>query len=50
MLKISRIVDQLRAEEARLLADVEKVRAAISTLTRAAGVAAPQMRRGPGQR
>jgi hypothetical protein len=45
MLKLTRIVDQLRAEEASLLADLEKVRAAISSLVRAAGAPAPRKRR-----
>jgi hypothetical protein len=45
MLKFSHIVDQLRAEEKRLLADLEKVRAAISTLARTAGVPVPRERR-----
>jgi hypothetical protein len=46
MPNLARIVQHLRAEEARILADLEKVRAAISTLARTANAAAPRRRTG----
>ncbi len=46
MLNLARIIDQLRAEEARLLADLKKVRTALSTLGSPTGSAPSRERRG----
>ncbi len=44
MPNLARILQQLRAEEARILADLAKVRAAISSLARTASPAAARGR------